>query len=254
MSVSFLYKYGRLTEHSEALFSTPTIWLSLPSRLNDPFECRPWFTFNGDSHEVVEALAQILRRQNPGLTRDTATAHAVGIVLEGRHRDPRTWENMRNDLVAMLGHRIGLYCLSQHNDSILMWSHYSEDHKGYCLEFEATDQTPMFGAAQSVTYSDKYPVIDVIRTPNEEQIDLVFLTKFSEWKYEQEWRIIDHEIGPGTHEYPKELLKGVVFGMNMPEADKVRIRDWVSRRGHRIKFYQAARSDHEFRVDIREVE
>lgn len=175
-------------------------------------------------------------------------------MVQGRHRDPRTWESMRNDVVAMLGHRIGLYCLSQRNDSILMWSHYSEDHKGYCLEFEATDQTPMFGAAQSVTYSDKYPVIDAIRTPNEEQVDLVFLTKFSEWKYEQEWRIVDHQRGPGTHEYPRELLKGVVFGINMPEADKVWIRDWVGRRGHPIKFYQAARSDHEFRVDIRDVE
>ena len=59
-----------------------------------------------------------------------ATAHAVSIFLEGRHRDPKTWENLRSDVIARLGEDIGLYCLTRANDNILMWSHYGKNHEG----------------------------------------------------------------------------------------------------------------------------
>ena len=46
-----------------------------------------------------------------------------------------------------------------------MWSHYGHDHRGYCLEFKATNNTPVFGRAQPVVYADDYPVVDYYNTP-----------------------------------------------------------------------------------------
>jgi hypothetical protein len=175
MTVQSLFKYGKLNEHSEAALSTPTVWFSPPVQLNDPFECRPWFTFNGSRDEIVESIARGLRQYSPELTPDNAKANAVSIFLEGRHRDPNFWESLRQNVIATLGQRIGLYCLSEHNDSILMWSHYAADHSGYCLEFEATDHTPFFGAAQQFKYDSQFPVVDFFTTPNEDQVDLIFL-------------------------------------------------------------------------------
>jgi hypothetical protein len=253
VSICYLYKYGRLNSHSEALFSTAEVWFASPSHLNDPFECRPWFSFNGTSVDVAEALAKILRRKNPYLTPESAMALAVSIVLEGRHKDPKTWERHRNEVIAMLGQHIGLFCMSEKRDSILMWSHYGNDHQGYCLEFEAKDTTPVFGAAQQVIYSGDYPQIDFFSTPNNEQVDKIFLTKYSDWSYEREWRIVKHEKGPGSHPYPPEMLTGIIFGIRMPDADKARIRIWAAQRGAPVKFYQAARSEDSFRVDVSEV-
>ena len=254
MTVEVLYKYGRLNEHSEALFSSPTIWFSPPAQLNDPFECRPWFTFEGTQEQIVGVLTRFLRRQNPHLTPENATAHAVGIFLEGRHRDPDTWNRLRHDVGETLGHRIGLYCLSKRPDSILMWSHYSQDHRGFCLEFEATDSTPVFGGAQEVRYAADFPVVDFFNTPHDTQVDLIFLTKYEGWRYEEEWRIIDHDRGPGLHEYPVEFLKGVIFGLRMPAADRAKIRAWVQRRGHAVKFFEAVQDDRQFKIEAREVE
>lgn len=253
MTVQSLFKYGKLNEYSEAAVSTPTVWFSPLAQLNDPFECRPWFTFNGRRKDIVDSMARGLRHYRPDLTPENARAAAVRIFREGRHRDPDTWERLRKDMIETLGQQVGLYCLSEHNDSILMWSHYAADHSGYCLEFEATNHTPFFGAALQVKYSAEFPVIDFFTTPTEEQVDLVFLTKYDGWSYEGEWRIIDHDTGPGIQEYPRELLRSVTFGLRMPDENRETIKKWVKRRGHAVKFFEARRHEQQFRIVVEEV-
>ncbi len=64
MTIERLYKYGRLNEYSEALFSTRQIWMSSPNQLNDPFECRPWFKCEGTQEQVVRGVAGIFRNRH----------------------------------------------------------------------------------------------------------------------------------------------------------------------------------------------
>lgn len=180
------------------------------------------------------------------------TANAVSIFLEGRHRDPKTWENLRNDVIVRLGEDIGLYCLTKANNNILMWSHYAKNHKGYCLEFEATDLTPVFGESQEVSYAKEFPVVDFFNTPRDKQVDLIFLTKFIGWEYEDEYRVVDHQAGSGLHTYAPELLRSVTFGMRMPKSDRQRIRGWIKSRGHEVKVYEASIDDREFKIVITE--
>lgn len=252
MSLERLYKYGRINEYSETLFSAAQVWFSSPSELNDPFECQPWITFNGDGNQIVSSLTRALQQSNPLMTPYSATAEAVAIYLQGRHRDPQTWENVRKE-VLNFENQISLYCLSQVPDSILMWSHYSDGHNGYCLEFEATDYTELFGEAQQVQYSEDYPTFDNFNTPRNEQIDLVFFTKYKGWCYEQEWRIIDHQHGRGLRSYPAELLRSVIFGLKTSDANKTRIREWLHRRGHAVRFCQAVRDERKFSIKIQEI-
>lgn len=251
MSVEVLYKYGRLGQYSEDIFSTPNVWFPSPASLNDPFECRPCFTFDGTERDVATVLARGLHRQAPHLSPAKAMEKAFIIYREGRHRNPETWEALKASVLVELERNIGIYCLSATNDSILMWSHYADEHRGYCLGFEASDTTPFFGAAQEVRYSDEYPVVDFFNTSSAEQVDLIFLTKFSGWSYESEYRIIDHEDGPGLRSYPTELLRSVTFGFRMPEADRTKIREWVGRRGHAINFFEAVRDDRQFKIEVR---
>jgi hypothetical protein len=253
LTIERLYKYGHINEHSEALFSTPQIWFPSPSELNDPFECRPRITFDGTKDEIIELLVSVLRKQNHLMSNNVATAEAANIYLQGRHRDPKTWEAVRRDVIQMLANEIGLYCLSRIPNSILMWAHYGNKHQGYCLEFEATDNTLVCGEALPVLYSDSYPEFDYFKTPKEKQVELVFMTKYTSWAYEQEWRIIDYRKGPGVREYPAELLKSVIFGLRMCEQNKTLIRKWASRRGHNVQFFQAVPNDRNFSIELRDV-
>jgi hypothetical protein len=235
------------------LFSKGEIWLSAPSQLNDPFECRPWFIFDATQDEIIDTLVRHMRRQNPLMTLDTAKAEAVAFYLEGRHRNPAMWEALRKDLLQKLGEEIGLYCLSRVPDSILMWSHYGCRHEGYCLEFEATDYTDIFGEAQPVRYSDSYPIIEAFKMSKEKQAEIIFSTKYTSWAYEQEWRIIDWQNGPGPRKYPPELLRSVIFGLRISESNKALVRKWVGRRGHTVKFFDAVQDDRRFSIELRVV-
>ncbi len=252
VTVERLYKYGSLNEHSEVLFSTPQVWFSAPSQLNDPFECRPWLTFECNKDEFVGKFSKLLKDKR-FLTKEESTEKAIEIYLQGRHHDPYVCEEFRWDIAQMLENKIGLYCLSRIPDSILMWSHYGHEHEGYCLEFEATDHTVMFGEAQPVLYSDSYPIVEYFKTPKEKQIDLVFLTKYKSWAYEQEWRIINFRDGLGLCQYPAELLKSVTFGLRMPDAQKTLIREWVRQRGHFVQFFEAVQGTRTFSIELQNV-
>src|SRR5262245_43474194 len=250
-NIDRLYKYGRVNEYSEALFSGSQIWLASPYELNDPFECRPWFTYDGDEKEIFQVSVTAFRKRNPHATRQEAIAEATKIIAEGRYRTRGFWEALSVDVHRDLASSIGLYCLSEVPTDILMWSHYGSDHKGYCLEFEATSQTPVFGEAQKVQYADVYPKVDFFKTPNPTQVEQIFLTKYRGWSYEREWRIVDFRRGPGLRSYPPNLLRRVIVGMRMPTTHMHEIRKWVGRRGYPVKFSQAIRSDQTFAVEIR---
>lgn len=254
MAIEALYKYSRFGEHSESLLTTPTIWYSAPSALNDPFECRPWFTFDGTESQLIEMLARVAQRNYPSYTREQVAAEAKRLYLAGRHTDPDFLRTFRAGVVDMLSTRIGVCCLSKSNTNILMWSHYAREHTGFCLEFAASDQTPVFGEAQEVKYASSFPAVDFFNTPHESQVDLIFLTKFIGWQYEEEYRIIDHLSGAGLHAYPSELLRSVTFGLRMPDTDKQQIRSWLATRGTPVKLYQASIDQRDFKITVAEVE
>lgn len=50
---------------------------------------------------------------------------------------------------------MGVVCLSEHGDDILMWSHYSDGHQGFCLEFDR-ERLEAWKFCQPVDYDQKY--------------------------------------------------------------------------------------------------
>lgn len=248
MAVHSLFKYGSIGEHSESLFSTNQIWFSSPYSLNDPFECRPWYTFDGSPEQILEVFVRIVRRHFPQAAPDEIGRRAEEFRQTHGRTGAAFWDNFRTDVVNMIAHHVGLLCLTTRNTNIVMWSHYGDDHKGFALEFEATDTTPFFGEAQQVGYSEAFPVVEFFNTPHEKQVDLIFLTKYVGWKYEEEYRIVDHQSGPGLRMYPAELLKSVTFGLRMSDAHKEQIRTWLKKRTLPVQLYQAAIDQREFKI------
>jgi len=176
--VQSLYKYCIFDledQRSEKQLSTPMLWFSSPESLNDPFECKPKFTFEGTAKEEVMLLVDYLRRtsQTKGLI--DLFEEALDIQRGGYFSKMK--EKFEKDILKKIEKEIGICCLSERNNSILMWSHYAKDHTGYCVEFEASETTPFFGAAQKVEYDHSYPMVDFFNTPHEKQVDLIFLTK-----------------------------------------------------------------------------
>ena len=95
-------------------------------------------------------------------------------------------------------------CFSYRNNSILMWSHYGDFHRGVCIEIENKSII-----LRDVTYTDKRPFFDIYQDINEilskkvneeknvygsektkKNIISLFCTKSKDWSYENEVRFI----------------------------------------------------------------
>lgn len=76
----------------------------------------------------------------------------------------------------------GLICFSENWNSPVQWAHYANNHQGICLGFEIPDNR-----LKKVKYVDKRLSLSFPMTRNE--FRELFLTKFSHWSYEEEYRI-----------------------------------------------------------------
>jgi hypothetical protein len=89
------------------------------------------------------------------------------------------------DQVEFIPKRWGVYCLSPDPCITLMWSHYSRNHRGICLEF-GVDNSKFVGA-QRVRYQKEYPAL-LLHDPA--LPSKMLLIKSDVWAYEQEFRLI----------------------------------------------------------------
>jgi Protein of unknown function (DUF2971) len=98
---------------------------------------------------------------------------------------------------------IGICCFSETYDNILMWAHYADGHRGFCLEFDTS--LPPFSIvrddkvvqhAEEVKYQPEIPSYDLIElmsgdleTRTKKLSKMLLLTKGECWQYQSEWRI-----------------------------------------------------------------
>jgi hypothetical protein len=246
----YLHKFCQFNEFTNSIFENSEIFFQAVNKFNDPFECQPAFNFERTDKQILNSLCRHLTSKEPLLSIESIEKKAEEILRLGFHNSDEAWKKMAKDLIDKIQNTVGVFCMSSKKDNILMWSHYADDHKGFCLIFEASDTTPFFGNAQEVSYSDEYPLVEWFDTSQDRQIQKVFLTKYSDWKYESEWRIVDHENGAGVQQFPEHLLIGVIFGLKMDDKEKNKIVNWSINRSNPLKFYQATQSKHAYKIDM----
>ena len=171
-----------------------------------------------------------------------------GATKSGRFLKNRLWEETNKD--------ISILSLSEVNDNILMWSHYSDSHAGICLDltFETSEEL------HRVRYTDVRPQFyfaDVREQDRDQErykngILSTLTMKASHWAYEKEWRCIDFG-GRGERPMPRGMLAGIIFGCRTSETDKRMVREWVESASQSVRFCQAIQRDGAFALDIKEI-
>lgn len=214
-----LYKYQPVTAQTLQNLKRCTLWFSPPASFNDPFDCalKVVRAENIDFERVwqhLEATTSIdpefatSMRPDGELSDEFRASTARGIESAfGKIRDQNL--NQR-----------GVACLSAKRDNMLMWSHYANGHRGFCLEFDTSCEP--FCQAKQVIYSSAVPQLDPVEylaydatKPN--PLDTMMLTKHECWQYESEWRLV-HANANTAYTYDHRLLTGIYFGAAMPEA------------------------------------
>ncbi|EHJ00579.1 hypothetical protein CDLVIII_4042 [Clostridium sp. DL-VIII] len=104
-----------------------------------------------------------------------------------------------------------IVCFSELKDEVLMWSHYAENHTGFCIEYNF-QELGLFNAQSRmlnpVIYTDElFDATQYILQPlilENHNFNNLFgiystISKSTKWSYEKEWRTV-FPLGPGASE------------------------------------------------------
>lgn len=144
-------------------------------------------------------------------------------------RPEEIFRDMRKRLAA-----VGIFSLSETNESELMWSHYGSNHSGVAIGFGTNSGCKLTNPRHTlpVTYASEKPTFNVgfknevtiYASPNggtrstsrvsfeDNVFRAAISTKTPVWNYEREWRYI--EENSGLFEWPGPIVS-VTFGLKM---------------------------------------
>lgn len=248
------YRYRSLSagaaEHVERTICHSELYFPKPLSFNDPFDCRPSFLFTATDEELTAYYRRLLKKYKPQLNREQRRKEAKSMLGDWERdlRNPEAFKWVHQQHTKQITEQIGVLCLSCVRNDILMWSHYADSHRGICLEFDGRFE--FFAHAQEVKYPPLRPRINPFRQDRVEMMEAALLTKSEHWAYEQEWRLVQYEKGPGVYRFPAEALTGIIFGAQIPPQDEEKVRGWVEGRSLPIKLYRSFPCDTSFSLRI----
>ncbi len=214
----FLYKFRSLdpsnptsVDRIRDVIVRSRLWLSSPVDFNDPFDMSAKFIVDATAQEKRKRIREILRRQGqkwkqiekelPRLV--SKTDAEMSLIAQ------TTWQN---EVEAT-----GIYSFGGDPRSILMWSHYSSNHEGLCLQFERSADPDAFFHAIPVEYNDNFPVVNWV-TEFSKGLIPAMLRKHVGWRYERENRLVHIRQARKYIPFKPNALKGVIIGCEAKEG------------------------------------
>jgi len=188
-----LYKYrsGLEDRDIQALISNK-MWFSTCKMFNDPFECTP----NTNYFQLIDKLLrenEEVKQGYIGLSKLEQVTLIKKFLEEQKNTNIMDIENFKNG--------IAVSCLSSRKDSILMWGHYANSHKGICIEYDILELAEKTRKTYiPVKYSNEMPHMTGLGEHDVYRYILELIrTKAKDWEYECEWRCVQDEAACGNN-------------------------------------------------------
>lgn len=233
----------------EAMVLRGEIYFAAPTSFNDPFDLRPTLSVEAAAEQQRGHAVKLSRKRYPDRSEAEHEQFADDLLNDVYHPDhiEGVRRFMEEGIVRTLS-KVGLFCVSESRDNLLMWAHYANEHKGVCLVFDGLHE--QMAEAQKVQYSDLRIPVNLITDHPDTMVDKALLTKSSQWKYEEEWRLIDHIGGTGVKAFHPNVITGVIIGARAPDPVVSTVRSWAKRRTEPLEILRARISETEFKLII----
>ncbi|EXB91065.1 TPA: DUF2971 domain-containing protein [Acinetobacter baumannii] len=141
---------------------------------------------------------------------------------------------------------------SNNENSMLMWSHYAQQHQGIMVEYFFGGELPFGYGISKVDYAD-----DKKRYKDKDEyiFNQFLLTKNKDWSYENEVRLftfLNNKVEFETYKYPNPdrtkinaSIKSITLGLNFPEDKKKLI-------GIIVNTLNAKKLPHESKISVKQ--
>lgn len=250
-----VYKYRDWSNVSHRnLLIYNELYLASPSDFNDPFDCRIYPNFTNLNESEIEEYIERLKKT----ISNEAQLEKLSIIKQTLKNDPSSHQEKHNQIhFEEQNKHYGIISLSKRWNSILMWAHYANCHKGYCVGFyeEKLRNSGLFGTGGEISYDNKYPELKPTKDyySNMANSFKETHTKACDWHYEEEYRLtkLFHPNAPQPFEriinIPNDFFAEIVLGINI--SDKHREEILEISRIKKIPIYITKPKSFEFKIE-----
>lgn len=277
------YKYRAINKYSIDALERNIVYFSKYTDFNDPFEFST--PFPDLCKMYTRAATGVDRLYEDGKLTQADHQHlrqvCQSIVLNGGDGKDEIHKKIREKMS-----NTGVYSMSEVNDEILMWSHYADNHRGFCIGFHDLHKSMRITpTVMPINYIDEYTdlsnpqiVLDFYsemfyknrhlperkwlkkyetlkkiytRTDDQKMAVAVLTDKYKKWEYEREFRLIcEHSTGLKKHD--PESIRTITFGLRASDKDKEHIISICqnSQKSH-VEFYYAEKAPDLFKLNIK---
>lgn len=247
-----LYKYEPFSSQALENLKNQVVYFGSPLQFNDPYDCALFPSIKEPSDaEVEEIRSYFLAREDhgdrPRREFESLPTGALRIALL------RIGQAVLDQEIEKFLSEKGVSCFAEAPDSLLMWSHYGGQHRGFCLEFRTDAE--LFEKIKKVKYATRMPEFDLVRMlchGDFDQILDLYCTKALDWQYEREWRCMHSQAGTVYH-YASEALTGVYFGARASFTSFEIAALVLAGQSEHVQLWQGKRSKSNFAVDFEKV-
>ena len=270
-----LYKYRSFTDYSISSLKNSSLFLTKASELNDPFECAVNIMSDEYFFNNLKALAcktyqekKIFNDEEISFLRSASYLEFFdfiekrsnvfnshnGLLEKLTSKTIKDFTQSVNEKISNKNLENILICaLSETNDNSIMWSHYADEHKGFCIEYNFANFAPAphnsWYLLNPVLYQDNIPNFsNYYSHPNFNNLISTYaaMIKAEGWKYEQEWRLI---LPWGPIEGKGQLIKAptptaIYIGYRASKDNINSLKEAI--KGKNIPIYQMKRKENSF--------
>jgi len=227
-----IYKYYSINKNVISSILNNSFWFSKPKDYNDPFDSFTPVEFYGNTNQWIEFV-----KNNSNYTKEKKSK-----IIEIM----KNYKNLSNkshiDLLTekRIKDAYCICCFSKCNDNILMWSHYSNNHKGICIGYKTEKinnkellrfNDPRISNYIRINRKQYLPINNVkysikMRKPfnplydSEDIWKNYFLHKCKDWSYEKEVRIIQPFESIQNICYHRDIINEIIVGCKITNEDE----------------------------------
>jgi len=271
-----LYKY--LQPSRLDVLQHRRIRFTQPGDFNDPFEFRPCIQGAASDNYVEEHFEELVEddlSKYGALTNIVPKSVLKETLFAQKNKLPELFRLLEPQLIqrassffdTFLNQNVGVLCLSEIRDSILMWGHYTDNHQGFVIGFDSDSpffskrrsESDEFGFLRHVNYQIQRPQVILSDTTS----SAWFETKSEQWAYEKEWRIvrvlseaacrIDRNPFPVClFEFPADAVREIIMGMRFSSSLLPKMQS-LAVAFPRTTLLRASEDPHDYRLVISDV-
>ena len=279
-----VYKYRTFENASHlGILISNEIYLPSPLQLNDPFDCSIPFTYwnSTDIDKIKKYLKMTLplyMDDAPPEMMEKSEDEIIDWILSRR---PLTRADEIKDEIQTVkksAKKKGIFSVVSDNESTgecgnanhLMWSHYSNGHTGFCIEFDKEKLLLSLAGSEEkrkglffdpVSYMKKLPIITPYKTKrvlriSKNEILKILLTKHIKWRYENEWRVIGSLSYPNakrTAPIMPDAIKAIYLGLSVTDENVELMKNILRCHPSRPKLFLAEHKDGSYEIQFQEL-